>query len=121
MVEIEEMDKRRTLDKQLEEDVGPVLLINKFNLDPQDVNQFLKAWASDAEIKQQPGFISTQLHRGIAGSSTFINYAIWESTSQFMQALSNPQFQAKVSEYPACAAASPHLIKKIAIPEVCVD
>ena len=49
MVEIEEMDKRRTLDKQLEEDVGPVLLINKFNLDPQDVNQFLKAWASDAE------------------------------------------------------------------------
>ena len=50
MVEIEEMDKRTTLDKQLEEDVGPVLLINKFNLDPQDVNQFLKAWASDAEI-----------------------------------------------------------------------
>ena len=45
MVEIEEMDKRTTLDKQLEEDVGPVLLINKFNLDPQDVNQFLKDWA----------------------------------------------------------------------------
>ena len=122
MVEIEEMDKRTTLDKQLEEDVGPVLLINKFNLDPQDVNQFLKDWALDSEImKQQPGFISTQLHRGIAGSSTFFNYAIWEFTSQFKQALSNPQFQAKMSEYPNSAVASPHVFKKIAIPGVCVD
>ncbi|MGC2307629.1 MAG: hypothetical protein WA461_04460 [Nitrososphaeraceae archaeon] len=61
------------------------------------------------------------MHRGIAGSCTFINYAIWESRSQFKQALSNPQFQAKTSEYPASAAASPHLFKKIAIPGICVD
>ena len=122
MVEIVEMDKRITLDKQLEEDIGPVILINKFNLDPQDVDQFLKAWASDAEImKQQPGFISTQLHRGIAESCTFINYAVWESTSQFKQALSNPQFQAKMSEYPASAIASPHLFKKIAVPGICIN
>jgi hypothetical protein len=54
MVEIVEMDKRITLDKQLEEDIGPIILINKFNLD-----QFLIAWALDAEIMiQQPGFIS---------------------------------------------------------------
>jgi quinol monooxygenase YgiN len=122
MVKILEMDETITLEKQLEEDIGPVILINKFNLDPQDVNQFLKAWASDAEImKKQPGFISTQLHRGIAGSSTFINYAIWESTSQFKQALSNPQFQAKMSEYPASVAASPHLFNKVAVPGICVD
>ena len=122
MVEIVEMDNRITLDKQLEEDIGLVILINIFNRDPQDVNQFLKVWASDAEImKQQPGFISTQLHRGIAESCTFINYAVWESTSQFKQALSNPKFQAKMSEYPASAAASPHLFKKIAIPGICVD
>ena len=122
MVEIVEMDKRITLDKQLEEDIGPVILINKFDLDPQDVDQFLKAWASDAEImKQQPGFISTQLHRGIAESCTFINYAVWESTSQFKQALSNPQFQAKMSGYPASAIASPHLFKKIAVPGICIN
>ena len=67
MVKIVETDERVTLEKQLEEDIGPVILINKFNLDPQSVNQFLKAWASDAGItKQQLGFISTQLHRGIA-------------------------------------------------------
>ena len=122
MIKIVEMDEIITLEKQSEEDVGPVILINKFNLDPADVDQFLKVWTSDAEImKQQPGFISTQLHRGIAGSSIFINYAIWESTSQFKQALSNPQFQAKMSDYPTSVIASPHLFKKIAIPGICVD
>ncbi|MGC2306964.1 MAG: antibiotic biosynthesis monooxygenase family protein [Nitrososphaeraceae archaeon] len=66
----------------MEEDIGPVILINKFNFDPQDVNQFLKVWASDAEImKKQHGFISTQLHRGIAESCTFINYAVWQASS----------------------------------------
>ena len=122
MVEIVGMDKRITLDKQLEEDIGPVILINKFNLDPQNVDQFLKAWASDAKImRQQPGFISTQLHRGIAESCTFINYAVWESISQFKQALSNPKFQAKTSDYPASTIASPNLFKKIAVPGICVE
>jgi hypothetical protein len=41
MIEIVEMDKSISLDKQLEEDIGPVILINKFNLDPQDDDQFL--------------------------------------------------------------------------------
>jgi quinol monooxygenase YgiN len=110
------MDETITLDKQLEENIGPVILINKINLDPEDVNQFLKAWASDAEImKQQPGFISAQLHRGIAESCTFINYAVWESTSQFKQALNNSQFQAKMSDYPESTVVSPHLFKKIAV------
>jgi quinol monooxygenase YgiN len=122
MIKIVEMDETIALEKQLEEDVGPVILINKFNLNHQDVNQFLKAWASDAEImKQQPGFISTQLHRGIAESCTFINYAVWEFTSQFKQALNNPQFQAKMSEYPESVTASPHLFKKVSVPGICVD
>jgi quinol monooxygenase YgiN len=122
MVKLVEMDESISLEKQLEEEVGPVILINKFNLDPQDVDQFLRAWASDAEImKQQPGFISAQLHRGVAGSSTFVNYAVWESTFQFKQALSNPQFQAKMSDYPASVIASPHLFKKIAVPRICVS
>lgn len=122
MVKIGEMDETITLDKQLEENIDSIILINKINLDPEDVNQFLKAWASDAEImKQQPGFISTQLHRGVAESSTFINYAVWESTSQFKRALNNSQFQAKLSDYPASTVVSPHLFKKVAVPGICVD
>ena len=44
MVKIVEMDETITLDKQLEENIDSIILINKINLDPEDVNQFLKAW-----------------------------------------------------------------------------
>lgn len=59
------MDDKTTLGTQLEEDVGPVVLMNKFNVGPHEVDKFLKIFASTTEMfKQQPGFISAQLHRG---------------------------------------------------------
>lgn len=83
-----EMDENVTLAVQLEEEEGggPVILINKFNIKPEDVynnNSLLNAWAADAAdyyLKQmEPSFIYSQLHRGIGGSCVFINYAVWES------------------------------------------
>ena len=80
MVKIVETDERITLEKQLDEDVGPIIVMNKFNVDPQEVDEFLQVFAKTTEtFKQQPGFISAQLHRGIAGSTTFVNYIVWES------------------------------------------
>ena len=80
MPKVVEMDERVSIFSQMEEDAGPLILINKFSVDPKDFDQFQKAWADEAgKFKEQPGFISTQLHRGIAGSGTFVNYAIWES------------------------------------------
>ena len=77
MVKIVEMDENITLKAQLEEDVGSVILLNKFTVKPEDVDQFLKIFAATTEIfKQQPGFISAQLHRGIGNSTTFFNYVI---------------------------------------------
>ena len=71
------MDENITLKAQLEEDVGSVILLNKFTVKPEDVDQFLKIFAATTEIfKQQPGFISAQLHRGIGNSTTFFNYVI---------------------------------------------
>ena len=71
MTKIVEMDERVTISAQWEENVGPVILINKFSVNPEDFDQFLKAWAVEAgKFKEQPGFISTQLHKGIGGSST---------------------------------------------------
>jgi hypothetical protein len=32
----------------MEEDVGPVIVINKFNVKPDEVDHFLRAWAADA-------------------------------------------------------------------------
>jgi quinol monooxygenase YgiN len=74
------MDDQVTYTQQLQDDDGPVVLINQFNLAPADATRFLEVWADDAAfMKQQPGFISAQLHRGTAGSTTFVNVAVWES------------------------------------------
>ncbi len=60
------------------------LSINKFTVQQEDVDEFLKVFQATTKVmKQQPGFISAQLHRGIAGSSTFFNYAVFESVEHF--------------------------------------
>jgi hypothetical protein len=71
-------------------------------------------------MKRRQGFISTQLHRALGGSPTYLNYAIWESTADFRAALMHPEFRAKLGAYPASAVASPHLFQKRAVPGVCV-
>jgi heme-degrading monooxygenase HmoA len=122
MPKFAEMDEKVTLFAQLEDQNGPIVLINKFNVDPGDVDRLVKAWAADAAVMQrQPGYISTQLHRGIGGSCVFLNYAVWESTWQFKQAFNNPGFQSRLADYPSSAVASPHLFRKVAVPGVCVD
>ncbi len=70
-------------------------------------------------MKCQPGFISTQLHRGIAGSHVFLNYAVWQSVGHFRAAFGNPEFQAELGNYPASATASPHLFRKMEVPGIC--
>ena len=42
-----EMDDKVTLFTQMEEEVGPVILINKFNVVPEEAEQLLQAWAED--------------------------------------------------------------------------
>ena len=123
MAELIEMDKRVGIFEQMEENVGPVILINKFSVDPDEFEQFIKGWATEAEkFKEQPGFISTQLHKGIGKSGTFVNYAVWESAAQFKEAVGKVMDpQDRLSAYPPSTIASPHLFKKVAVPGICVD
>jgi quinol monooxygenase YgiN len=59
MVRFVEMDEQVTISKQMEEDIGPIIFINKFNISPEDVDEFLKRWAADATaFRQQTGFIA---------------------------------------------------------------
>ena len=121
MTHMTEMDHQVTLAEQLQNTEGPVILINKFEVAPPDADQFVAAWAADAVFfKQQHGFISAQLHRGIAGSSLFLNYAVWESAGAFRRASALPEFRANLTRYPASVVASPHLFRKVAVPGVCV-
>ena len=115
------MDRQVSLADQLQDPGGPVILINKFDVAPSDVEQFLAGWADDAVFfKRQPGFISAQLHRGIAGSCVFVNYAVWESADHFRRASGQPEFRANLAHYPASVVASPHLFRKVAVPGICV-
>ncbi|MBI4963283.1 MAG: antibiotic biosynthesis monooxygenase [Desulfomonile tiedjei] len=121
MPQFVEMDEKVTIFAQMEGEGGPVILINKFNVAPDEAEQLLQAWAEDAAfMKRQPGFISTQLHRGIGGSCVYINYAVWESVADFKQAFTNPEFQSHLKSYPSSAVASPHLFTKVAVPGICV-
>lgn len=118
---LREMDDHVTYVQQLHEDDGQVVLINQFNLAPGDTERFLEAWADDAAfMKQQPGFISTQLHRGTAGSTTFINVAVWESARALGRAFGSPEFQARFVRYPDSTVAAPHVFKRVAVPGICV-
>ena len=121
------MDENVKLTSQLEEegteDGGrSVILINKFNVKPDGVPELLTAWAADAaHHKQTPGFISTQLHRGIVGSCVFVNYTVWESVEHFKHASRDPAFKSTLARYPASTVTSPHLFRKVAAPRICVD
>jgi heme-degrading monooxygenase HmoA len=122
MVKIAEMDERIPLEKQLDEDVGPIVVMNKFNVDPQEVDEFMQVFAKTTEtFKQQPGFISAQLQRGIGRSTTFVNYVIWESAGHFKQAFNRPEFKSNMAKVLPNTVMSPHLFKKVAVPGICVD
>ncbi|RUX46442.1 MAG: antibiotic biosynthesis monooxygenase [Mesorhizobium sp.] len=121
MTHMRPLDPAFPIDRQVAIDAAPVVLVNVFTLDKADEQTFLDVWQDDAVfMKQQPGFISTQLHRAIGESPTYLNYAVWESTAAFRAAFSHPQFRAKISAYPSSAVASPHLFQKVSVPGICV-
>lgn len=120
MPKVIEMDRSVTLADQLKDAGGEVVLINTFVVAPDDADRLLAAWTADAGVmKRQPGFVSTQLHRGIAGSGVFLNYAVWNSVADFRAAFANPEFRALLSDYPESATASPHLFRKVDVPGIC--
>jgi heme-degrading monooxygenase HmoA len=99
---------------------APVVLVNIFTVAEADIPALMTAWENDASwMKRQPGFISTQLHRGIGGSCVFLNYAVWESVDQFRVAFTHPEFRNARGVYPASTIAQPHLFSKVAVPNLC--
>src|SRR5215510_11178093 len=115
------LDPAFPIERQIAIDCSPVVLVNVFTLDRADEQTFLQAWQNDAVfMKRQPGFISTQLHRAVGESPTYLNYAIWESNADFRAAFVHPEFRAKLSAYPSSSVASPHLFQKVAVSGICV-
>src|SRR5882762_11763472 len=100
------LDPSFPIERQIAIEAGPVVLVNVFTLDKADEQTFLKTWQDDAAfMKRQPGFISTQLHRALGESPTYLNLAVWDSTADFRAAFTHPEFVAKRSAYPPSAVA----------------
>ena len=121
MVQLKPLDEHVPIFHQLNADVSPVVLVNVFTVLESDIPALLKTWEDDANwMKKQPGYISTQLHRGIAGSTVFMNYAVWESVAHFRAAFTHPDFKKALEHYPSSAVASPHLFTRLTVANLCV-
>ena len=120
-MQMKPLDPAFPIAKQLAlSDEGPVVLVNLFTLDEADEPAFLRAWAADAAyMKAREGFISTQLHRGLGSSPAYLNSAVWETLDAFRKAFNDPEFQARLTDYPSSAVTAPHLFRRIAVPGVC--
>ena len=69
-----------------------LVLINVFSVPKGNEEEFLKMWKETAqEMKNQPGFIDTKLHRSLDENARFefINVAHWESKEAWQAAMSN--------------------------------
>ena len=117
-----ELDATRPLAEQFTDtSPAPTILVNVFDVDPADEQAFRKAWAEDAAFfRRQPGTISAQLHRGIAGSRMWLNYAVFENTAAFAATTRQPEFGPLRGIYPDSATAHPHLFRRVHVPLICV-
>lgn len=71
----------------------PTILVNIFDVDPKDQDDFKAAWKQDAEFFcAQPGCLSAQLHQGIEGSRMFLDYAVFEDMTAFATTNQQPEF-----------------------------
>ena len=121
MVQLQPLDANVPISQQINIDLSPVVVVNIFQVTEGDIPALLSAWEKDANwMKQQPGFISTQMHRGIAGSTLFMNYAVWESVAHFRAAFQHPEFKKSMERYPSSTVASPHLFARLTVPNLCV-
>ena len=72
MARFVEMDERVKFKEQIEEKGidGQVILINKFNVDPDKTEQFVKDWGEDAiNFKKQSGFTTNKdIIKGLSGN-----------------------------------------------------
>lgn len=121
MVKLEDLDPSTPFQSQLSQGTGPVILVNTFIVPKGGMDKFLELWRVTAEyMKNCPGHITTQLHRGIGGSNALVNVAVWESTDALLHAHANPEFREKIKDYPDGTVSCPHIYQKVAVEGVCV-
>ena len=78
------------------EDPGGVVLVNAFEVPPDDDDAFLANWeASRAFLHTQPGYLATRLHRSLSPETDFRFVDVGRHTSPqaFQTAIGQPEFR----------------------------
>ena len=66
-----------------------IVLINPFTVPEGKMEESIVFWEKARDyLKEQPGYVSTKLHKSLKPDATFelINVAVWESTEDFIAA-----------------------------------
>ena len=94
-----------------------VILINAFEVpEGTDDDQFLRGWERAANyMREQPGFVSSRLHRSLAPDARFrfINIAQWESPQSFQAAVGSEEFREIASGGPLGSPALYEVVRSI--------
>ena len=83
--------------------MATVTVINPFEVPQGREDEALSMWESFAAyFRNQPGYISTKLHKAISPDARFhfINIAEWESAEAFQTALENPELMSVAKDLP---------------------
>ena len=74
-----------------------VILINAFDVPDETTDEdFLRGWERAATyLREQPGFVSSRLHRALAPGARFrfVNVAEWTSPHEFQAAVNSEEFR----------------------------
>ena len=94
----------------IEKGAPVVTLINVFTVDPSKQDELVKVLddATQNVIKNLPGFVSANIHRGLDGRHV-ANYAQWESRESMETMLAHPAAQQHLRDAAALAQFEPNL------------
>lgn len=94
----------------IEKSAPVVTLINVFTVDPSKQEALVKVLddATNNVIKDMPGFVSANIHRGLDGRHV-VNYAQWESREAMEAMLAHPAAQEHLRDAAALATFEPNL------------
>lgn len=107
---------------QLDCGQSPVVLINTFVVPHEAIEAFEAYWKVDATfMKAQPGLLSGQLHKGVAGNNVYVNVAHWESADALRKAFKSDEFQKGLQKMPDGCVVYPVLTKKMAVAGICSE
>jgi quinol monooxygenase YgiN len=79
----------------------------------------MSQYAQCSALSNCPGYLSTQLHRGVANSNVLINYAVWESAEALRKCLHSEDFKAMIRDFPAGTECRAQISQKLRVEGAC--